>query len=213
MTTPTRQHLQAALRDRQARLLEELSWGFPLGELTDLTGRMGELYAALALGGTMAKQVNQAGYDVLSSSGERVSVKTVTSLDCWQMIHFRKATWHLVDRMVIVHLNPETAELNVLYDAKALEAKAIMSKGNSLALSRLIPKEEWVIKPPRPQSLCGQVWAACDELHARGLPFTLADVMTHRPDLHPGNVNAESRRWARHHSVKVPGRKQVRKAD
>ncbi|HBO4605237.1 hypothetical protein P3C80_23575 [Pseudomonas aeruginosa] len=211
MGTLTPKHLQDALQNRQALLLEELSWGFPLGELTDLTGRMGELFAALTIGGSMAKQVNQAGFDVLSPSGERVSVKTITSLDSWQMIYFSKATWHLVDRVVIVHLDPETAKLAILYDAPAADAQAIMSKGNALAICRLIPKDQWIIKPPLPESLCGQVWEACDELYTLGLPFSRKDVRARRPDLHPRNVDAEAGRWAKHHGRELSRSKPVRK--
>ena len=56
----------------------ELQWGVPSAELRHLSGRIGELYAALITNGQMATSINQEGYDVVSSNGERVSVKTTT---------------------------------------------------------------------------------------------------------------------------------------
>ncbi len=46
-------------------LEKELDWGAPLAELRHLTGRIGELYAAMLTRGQMAGAVNQRGYDVL----------------------------------------------------------------------------------------------------------------------------------------------------
>lgn len=48
-------------------LERELSWDVPATELRHLTGRIGELYAALITNGRMATEVNQAGYDVQAS--------------------------------------------------------------------------------------------------------------------------------------------------
>ncbi len=57
----------------------ELAWGVPAAELRHLTGRIGELFAAMVTRGQMALEVNQKGYDVVSAEGDRISVKTVTS--------------------------------------------------------------------------------------------------------------------------------------
>ncbi len=46
---------------------KELEWGFAPAELNHLTGRIGELYAAMITRGQMALQTNQRGYDVISS--------------------------------------------------------------------------------------------------------------------------------------------------
>ena len=54
---------------------KEVSWGVSPGELNHLTGRIGELYAAMITRGQMAIDTNQHGYDVVSASNERVSVK------------------------------------------------------------------------------------------------------------------------------------------
>ncbi len=58
----------------------ELAWGVPATELRHLTGRIGELYAALITNGQMATSVNEKGYDVVCETGERVSVKTTGML-------------------------------------------------------------------------------------------------------------------------------------
>jgi hypothetical protein len=58
---------------------KEISWGVSAGELNHLTGRIGELYAAMITRGQMALDTNQHGYDVVSASNERISVKTVTT--------------------------------------------------------------------------------------------------------------------------------------
>jgi len=44
-----------------------------------LTGRIGELYAAMITRGQMALETNQRGYDVVSALNERISVKTITT--------------------------------------------------------------------------------------------------------------------------------------
>ncbi len=47
---------------------KEINWGVPVTELRHLSGRIGELYAALISNGQMATEVNQKGYDVVSES-------------------------------------------------------------------------------------------------------------------------------------------------
>lgn len=54
----------------------ELNWGVPPTELTNLSGSIGELYAAFITNGQMSNSVNQNGYDVVSQLDERMSVKT-----------------------------------------------------------------------------------------------------------------------------------------
>ncbi|TWI90602.1 hypothetical protein IQ03_04954, partial [Gemmobacter caeni] len=58
---------------------KEIGWGVSPGELNHLTGRIGELYAAMVTRGQMALATNQRGYDVVSGDGDYISVKTVTS--------------------------------------------------------------------------------------------------------------------------------------
>ena len=50
----------------------ELSWGVSPSSLPHLTGRIGELYAAMVTRGQMALARNQRGYDVVSAEGERI---------------------------------------------------------------------------------------------------------------------------------------------
>ncbi|RJE79161.1 hypothetical protein [Paracoccus sp. JM45] len=69
-----------SLADALQWLEKELSWGAPLAELRHLTGRIGELYAAMITRGQMAMAVNQVGYDVVSAEGDTISVKTFTEV-------------------------------------------------------------------------------------------------------------------------------------
>lgn len=80
---------------------KEIDWGAPIAELRHLTGRIGELYAAMLTQGQMAAAVNQPGYDVVGAGGERVSVKTVTTSS---RVPFNKRTLDLVDRVIIFRI-------------------------------------------------------------------------------------------------------------
>lgn len=81
---------------------KEVSWGVSPGELNHLTGRIGELYAAMITRGQMALDTNQRGYDVVTASNERTSVKTVTTSS---HVTFNLSTFHLVDRVMILRVN------------------------------------------------------------------------------------------------------------
>lgn len=81
---------------------KELSWGVEPAELRHLTGRIGELYAAMITRGQMAPDINQRGYDVVGASNERISVKTITSSN---HVTFKNSTLHNVDRIMILRLN------------------------------------------------------------------------------------------------------------
>lgn len=80
---------------------KELSWGAPSAELSHLTGRIGELYAAMITRGQMALATHQRGYDVISAENERISVKTVTSSS---QVMFNKNTFALVDRVMVLRV-------------------------------------------------------------------------------------------------------------
>lgn len=80
---------------------KELSWGAPLAELRHLTGRIGELYAALVTRGQMALAVNQVGYDVVSADGEKISVKTFTSSS---HISFNPNTLNHASRVMVLQI-------------------------------------------------------------------------------------------------------------
>ncbi|XGW00951.1 MAG: hypothetical protein ACAF41_34705 (plasmid) [Leptolyngbya sp. BL-A-14] len=56
--------------------LEVSSFGCKPTETRHLIGRLGEFYCARVTRGQLARRVNQEGFDVITSSGRRVSVKT-----------------------------------------------------------------------------------------------------------------------------------------
>lgn len=89
---------------------KELAWGVQPAQLGHLTGRIGELYAAMITRGQMALATNQHGYDVISSNNERVSVKTVTSST---HVTFKRSTCEFVDRVIVLRLNVEEGEASI----------------------------------------------------------------------------------------------------
>ena len=102
---------------------KELSWGVEPAELRHLTGRIGELYAAMITRGQMALATNQRGYDVVSAEGERISVKTFTTST---HITFRKSTFGDVHRAMILRINVEEGEASIeeVFDGSATELLA-----------------------------------------------------------------------------------------
>ncbi|WP_315762592.1 DUF6998 domain-containing protein [Sphingomonas sp. Y38-1Y] len=89
---------------------KELAWGVQPAQLGHLTGRIGELYAAMITRGQMALSTNQHGYDVVSAENERISVKTVTTSN---QVSFRKSTHQHVDRVIVLRLNVEENEASI----------------------------------------------------------------------------------------------------
>ena len=105
---------------------KELSWGVSPGELNHLTGRIGELYAAMITRGQMALDTNQRGYDVVSTSNERISVKTITSST---HVGFNASTFHHVDRVMVLRVNVDDdkgVSVEELLDAPATDALELM---------------------------------------------------------------------------------------
>lgn len=102
---------------------KEVAWGVSPGELNHLTGRIGELYAAMVTRGQMALATNQHGYDVVSLEGERISVKTVTSSS---HVEFRASTFDLVDRVMILRIVVDEDEVSIeeIMDCSASEIHA-----------------------------------------------------------------------------------------
>ena len=101
----------------------EINWGVSPSELKHLTGRIGELYAAMMTRGQMALETHQRGYDVISSDNERISVKTVTSSN---HVKFNSNTFEHVDRVMVLRLNmdEETGiSVETLLDVSAAEYK------------------------------------------------------------------------------------------
>lgn len=105
----------------------ELSWGSPAAELRHLTGRIGELYVAMITLGQLADSVNQRGYDVISNTGERISVKTITSS---QHVAFNKNTIEHVDRVMILKINTEDMQIEILYDFMQIDFQTIFKEYN-----------------------------------------------------------------------------------
>ena len=108
-------------------LERELSWGVAIQEQRHLIGRIGELYAALMTGGQMAPEVNQAGYDVVSSDGERISVKTTTQQGASGHLSFSTNTLDQVDRVMVFYLNTEEMQIETLLDASVAETQSLLT--------------------------------------------------------------------------------------
>ena len=56
--------------------LEVEQFGCKPTEVRHLIGRLGEFFCALQVNGKLAHEANQHGFDVISESGRRISVKT-----------------------------------------------------------------------------------------------------------------------------------------
>lgn len=96
-----------SLAEALAWFEKELAWNVEPAELRHLTGRIGELYAAMITRGQMALSVNQLGYDVVSAEGQRISVKTITTSS---HVAFNKATLHQASHVMILRLNVSEGE-------------------------------------------------------------------------------------------------------
>lgn len=86
---------------------QEISWSVKPQSLPHLSGRIGELYAAMITRGQMALGTMQHGYDVVSAEGEHISVKTVTTSN---HVTFNKATIAFTDRAMILRINVDEGE-------------------------------------------------------------------------------------------------------
>jgi len=140
----TQMQLIQSLGEAMAWFERELGWDVPPTELRHLCGRIGELYAAVVTNGQMALSVNQKGYDVVASNGDRISVKTTAKMDSKGHIAFSASTLDLVDRVLVLRMNTDEMQIEVLLDAPVDEAKKLMTspKGGkrNLPLSKLLSK-------------------------------------------------------------------------
>ena len=123
--TLTQTQIIQSLGEALAWFEKELGWGVAPSELNHLTGRIGELYAAMITRGQMAPMTNQRGYDVLSAERERVSVKTVTSSS---HVNFNQSTFHLVDRIIVLRINIEDGDVSIeeVFDSTIEDALPIL---------------------------------------------------------------------------------------
>lgn len=108
---------------------KELVWNVEPAELRHLTGRIGELYAAMITRGQMALGVNQPGYDVVSAEGEHISVKTITTST---HVTFKKATFDAVHRVMVlrIHVDENEASIEEVFDGPAASLKAACKETN-----------------------------------------------------------------------------------
>jgi hypothetical protein len=125
----------------------EVAWGVPATELRHLCGRIGELFVAVITNGRMATEVNQKGYDVVSSANERISVKTTATVGSASHVMFNAKTLDVVDRVIILRVNTEEREIETLLDAPIAKAMELM--GPEAGGKRSIPLSKLVIKQPK----------------------------------------------------------------
>ncbi|MUO78227.1 hypothetical protein GOZ78_09250 [Agrobacterium vitis] len=131
--TLTQVQIIQSLAEALAWFEKEVNWGVSPGELRHLTARIGELYAAMITRGQMALAVNQHGYDVISASNERISVKTATTSS---HVDFSKSTFHHVDRVMVFRINVDDergVSVEEVLDCPAAELESLASlNGNRL---------------------------------------------------------------------------------
>lgn len=123
----TQMQIIQSLGDAMSWFERELEWGVQPTELRHLVGRIGELYAALITNGQMAAETNQAGYDVVSALGEKVSVKTTAMMGSSGHISFNPNTLDLVDRVIILRVNSEEMQVEILLNESVADTQSLMS--------------------------------------------------------------------------------------
>lgn len=125
-----------SLGNNLAMLQQEVEvFGVAATETRHLVGRIGELYACVITNGQMALNTNEKGYDVVSSQGERISVKTTATVKNQGGVNFNTNTLEFVDRVMIMRINADL-EIEVLFDALTEEAVKLMKNG-TIAFSKL----------------------------------------------------------------------------
>lgn len=138
----TQMQIIQSLGEAMAWFEREIGWGVPPTELPHLCGRIGELYAALITNGQMATNVNQSGYDVVSSLGQKVSVKTTAMMSGNGNFTFNPNTLSLVDRVILLRLNTEEMQIETLLDCTIEEARTHMKGAEgakfTISISRLL---------------------------------------------------------------------------
>lgn len=101
--------------------LEIREFGVKPTEVRHLIGRLGEFFCALETDGTLAHTANQHGFDVISSSGRKISVKTTAQKTGF--VPISASTLDKVDDVMILQFAEGT--LNIVYYgeiSKAAEA-------------------------------------------------------------------------------------------
>ena len=130
-----------SLGEAMAWLQREVSWEVAPTEISHLCGRIGELYAAVITNGQMALSVHQKGYDVVSATGERISVKTTAQAGNGGHVAFNENTLPYVDRVIVLRINVEDKCVETLLDANIQQAMQLMNISKdgkrTLSLSKL----------------------------------------------------------------------------
>ena len=80
--------------------LETEEFGVKPTEVRHLIGRLGEFYCALNVNGELSHLPNQHGFDVISESGKRISVKTTAQKSGFVSISSK--TVGLVDKLMVI---------------------------------------------------------------------------------------------------------------
>lgn len=136
-----------SLGEAMAWFEREVAWGVPATELRHLCGRIGELFVAVITNGRMATEVNQKGYDVVSSTNERISVKTTATVGSASHVMFNAKTLGVVDRIIILRVNTEEREIETLLDAPIAKAMELM--GPEVGGKRAIALSKLVVRPSK----------------------------------------------------------------
>ena len=124
--TLTQTQIIQSLGEALAWFERERAWGVPAAELRHLTGRIGELFAAMITRGQMALEINQRGYDVVGADGARISVKTVTSR---HTVTFKDSTLAQADRVMVLLLVDDPD--------KGLSIEELIDEDRAAIMSRL----------------------------------------------------------------------------
>ncbi|MFO1083236.1 MAG: hypothetical protein U1E21_01625 [Reyranellaceae bacterium] len=135
---------------------KELAWKVDAAELRHLTGRIGELYAAMITRGQMALEVNQRGYDVVSAEGRHITVKTITSSS---HVSFRKSTLTAAQDAMILRINTSDGEASIeeLFRGTVDELRSVCKDvGNDLQYIVRKPSSEPLVLDK--MAIVGDVW-------------------------------------------------------
>jgi hypothetical protein len=94
----------------------------------------------------MATEVNQAGYDVVSAEGQRISVKTTAREGSGGRISFNANTLEHLDRIIILRVNTDEMQVETLLDELVEDVKlqifsTLKDEKYLIAVSKLVTKK------------------------------------------------------------------------
>ncbi len=115
--------------------LEVKEFGVKPTEVRHLIGRLGEFFCAIETGGKLAHEPNQHGFDVISSSGRRISVKTTAQKTGFVTISAN--TVKKVDEIMILQYIDESLKIIYWGDVNpAIQAARIWKDKFELDISK-----------------------------------------------------------------------------